>query len=487
MPLILLICTMVLAATGLVQLVRCLCLAYGVVGRAVPLTLRLGLRDSAEHHRRFVPATIAVVLTMALASYAMVLTGSIISDSRHRSMELVQGQSHAILSAKVPVNNAIDRAVVTDTMRKLGSDATFEDHSPIYALAMPDAESTTGLTGKAYDDALAQYPTVEALLATALHCGSGEYGQDMASVFNPGRTPRCVETSASYANTSYYGLSMVRMDSSAVIMSPDAMRMTGFPNAEQAARTLEEGGVVVSNAATLRGDGAVTLQVSRRTRGGSGTDSGTTVRRTVHKATWVGGLYPLVMTERTAHELGLSRFRYVGDIVTLKHVNGWQTVERLGRTMEDMPLAIMTSQQFEYEWATNTSGMALTLAPIAGLGLLALMAVVVALLLSRTQTVRDMGTMHAVGASPGFLRRFGLVQALTILVPGVPLGISAGLALGYYHIAWNRRIGSDGAWLETVPCWALQISLAVTVVAAGLLATWLVTRPPRNMTRRTID
>ena len=142
-----------------------------------------------------------------------------------------------------------------------------------------------------------------------------------------------------------------------------------------------------------------------------------------------------------------------------------------------MPLAIVTSQHFEYEWATTTEDMALTLAPVAGLGMLTLMAVVVALLLSRTQAIRDMSTMYAVGASPGFLRRFGLTQTMTILVPGVPLGIGAGIALGRYHIAWNRHIGS-GAWLDIVPCWVLQIALAVAVVAAGLLAAWLVTRPP---------
>lgn len=442
MPLVLLVCTMLLAVIGLVQLVRCLCLAYGVIGRAMPLALRLGLRDSAEHHRRFVPAAIAVVLTMALASYAMVLTGSAVSDSRHRSMELVQGRSHAILSAKVPVNNAIDRAVVADAIRKLGGDATFEGHGPIYALDMPDAESTANLMGKAYDDVYSRYPTARALLAASLHCKAGEYGQDLASVFDPARTPHCVESSASYANTGYYGLSMVRMDVGVTIMSPDAMRMTGFPNAEQAARTLEEGGVVVSNAATLHKDGTVTLQVNRRTRGGNGTDGETKVRQATRKATWVGGLYPLTMTERTARELGLGRFRYVGEIVALRHVHGWRTIEQLNRTVEDMPLAIVTSQQYEYEWATNADGMALTLAPIAALGLLALMAVVTSLLLSRTQSVRDMGTMHAVGASPGFLRGFGLVQALTILAPGVPLGIGAGLALGYYHIAWNRRIGN---------------------------------------------
>ena len=158
--------------------------------RTMPLALRLGLRDSAEHHRRFVPATIAVVLTMALASYAMVLTGSTVSENRHRSMELVQGQSHAILSAKVPVNNTVDRAVIADAIRKLGGASTFAGNSAaIYALDMPAAETTAKLSAKAYNDVYSRYPTIKVPLATSLQCKTGESGQDMASVFEPGRTP----------------------------------------------------------------------------------------------------------------------------------------------------------------------------------------------------------------------------------------------------------------------------------------------------------
>ena len=199
------------------------------------------------------------------------------------------------------------------------------------------------------------------------------------------------------------------------------------------------------------------------------------------------GFYPLAMSERTARELGIVNLRYVGDIAALDHVHGWSAIERLRKATSGMPLVNMTSQRYQYEWATDADGAKITLAPVVALGLLALTATVVSLLLSRTQTIRDMTTMHAVGASPGFLRRLGLVQAMTILLPGVPLGMIAGLALGCYHIAWCRRIGIDGAWLETVPCWQLQIALAITVIAAGSLSAWLVTSPPRNLTRRTID
>ena len=66
-------------------------------------------------------------------------------------------------------------------------------------------------------------------------------------------------------------------------------------------------------------------------------------------------------------------------------------------------------------------------------------------------------------------------------------GIVAGLALGAYQVAWNRRLEASGAWLETVPAWGLQLGLAAGVVAIGLLSAIVLARPPRRFDRRGLD
>lgn len=117
--------------------------------------------------------------------------------------------------------------------------------------------------------------------------------------------------------------------------------------------------------------------------------------------------------------------------------------------------------------------------PVVALVLLAILATVICLALSRTQALREFATMRAVGAAPGFLRRLGLAQAGAILVVGVPAGMVAGLALGAYRIAWNRRTSVGGAWLETVPMWGVQGAILLAVVGAGLAAALLAFRPRR--------
>lgn len=125
------------------------------------------------------------------------------------------------------------------------------------------------------------------------------------------------------------------------------------------------------------------------------------------------------------------------------------------------------SAQLPHPWGTTA-----TLLPLGLLAILAVAAVAISLLLARTQSVRDMATMHAVGATSSFLRRFTLIQAAVVLLAGLPLGMLAGLGLGFYQIAWNRRTGVGGVWLETVPLWGLQMVLVLAIVGVGLLTAW---------------
>ncbi|WP_417373774.1 hypothetical protein [Glutamicibacter protophormiae] len=127
------------------------------------------------------------------------------------------------------------------------------------------------------------------------------------------------------------------------------------------------------------------------------------------------------------------------------------------------------------------------LLPLALPATLAVAATAISLLLARPQSVRDLATMHAVGATGSFLRRFALIQAGVVLLSGVPLGMAAGLGLGFYQVAWNRRTGMGGAWLETVPLWGPQGAMVLAVVGAGLVTAWFIGRLPKEFARRGLD
>lgn len=480
----LMIVAILLAIAGAVMAERALAALFGRLGRTLPLATRLGCRDAAEHRRRFVPAATAIMATMAVASYALALTGSMRANESANVMELAHGPSHAFVATKVPVNNATDRAMVGSTLRDVDASLPIAAHAPVYALAQTPVGATDGLSADEANALYAQYPSAAPV---TLDCSPSQ-GQDAASVRDPEATPHCVDRSRAF-RAGLMAASDLRADISALVMSPEAMHLSGFPGADQAADMLAAGGVVVGNAAAVRGDGTVRLRLNHYEMDDNGMQSTVTIDEVTCRGTWIKGFYPLAMSPQTAHRLGLTRLRYMGDMIALQAGGGWSSLDRLKAMLNaNHPLMNAIGQNQRHDWGQGTpAAMPLELMPAVLLGSLAVAATVISLLLARTQTVRDLTTMHAVGASPGFLRRFGLVQATTLLIAGLPLGMASGLALGAFHVAWNRRIGYDGAWLDTVPCWDLQLPLAFGVVAIGLGAAWLVTRPPKHLTRRTLD
>ncbi|MBT1166741.1 ABC transporter permease [Bifidobacterium simiarum] len=479
-PMLLLAACVTLTVVGLIQLVRSLAAASSVLGGNAPLSLRLALRDASRHHHRFVPAATAVLVTVTMASYSLTLVGSTFANARDNTGEAVVGDHAMIVSASVPISNDYDRMVVADAVDALARQYPVSAHQPLYAAAMPKADYGADRQGMRRNESR-RLPVARALLPRSAPECSDDQGQDTASVIYPGVPVRCVDFSAANPR-SMHGISMINADTEMLVVSGDAMRLSGYPDAERMARTIEAGGVVVNDAAQVV-DGRVELAVAPWSSGLP--DRNNATRIVSKRAVFVRGFYPLAMSERTARGLGFTEFRYIGEYVDFAprsgFMSGFMTMDgAIASVRSDHPLV----QTTEYRGLRDTP---IALLPTALLAAFALVATTVSLLLARTQTRRDMATMHAVGASPGFLRRLGFAQSGLILLTGIPAGMAAGLALGWFHVAWNRRIGLDGAWLHTDPVWPVQAMLVTGIVALALPLAAAVTGPPRDLTRRTID
>lgn len=477
----LLVVTVVLALAALVQLVRGATAWGSSIGRRAPLALRLACRDAANHPHRFVPAATAVLVTIAIASYSLVLIGSALADQRDNEGLPVTGRNHMALFAKVPISNDYDRMVVTDAIGKLRENHPIVDHHPIYAAASPKADYGQG-NDAAQRRESQRLLSAKALLPQSEEC-QGSLTQDVASVIHPGTPVACTDVRRGYRGN-IAGLGLVNADVEVLIIDGDAMRDSGYPNADAAAKVLDEGGIVVNNAAQVV-DGATELAVEPRD--GDIPSRANADRIVTLRSVFVRGFYPLAMSGKTARELGFTEVRYIGEYVSLAGADGhglpgFMDMDGITAAVDARYPLVGTSQD-KGVWVVSP----ITFAQSAMLALLALAATLISLLLARTQTRRDLSTMHAVGASPRFLRRFGLAQAAVILLTGVPGGMAAGLALGWFHVAWNRRIGADGAWLRTDPIWPMQLALAIAVTLIALAMAYLVTRPARDLTRRSID
>lgn len=141
-----------------------------------------------------------------------------------------------------------------------------------------------------------------------------------------------------------------------------------FANADKAADMLDQGGVVVGNAATLRKDGTVDLEISHKAHNPDGSSAPDVVTGSASRpGVWVDGFFPLAMSKETAQSLGLTAFRYVGDMVQFADAPGWRTLDKLRSIIDDrLPLVNGTSQSYRYSWGTgDPSGMVAELLPFA--------------------------------------------------------------------------------------------------------------------------
>jgi putative ABC transport system permease protein len=454
---ILVLLTLLLAVLGLVLCVRPLIGLAARLARHLPVTPRLALRDADDHRSRFLPAAIGVLVAVGTASFFAVIVGSFVANQRDQVGEMI-GDGRLVLGARVPVSDAFDRRVLTGAVNVLARELPVTGHEPIFAISN---DSDVHL---------------HALMPANRSCPEGLY-PDTASAVAVGAPLRCVEWEHAYVPS----LSVPWLGGTDVhVMDGDAMRASGLPGADEAAAVLDRGGAVVHNAAMLAEDGTVRVTVSQKMLP---TEAEADRIVTLPGAFVRGFAPPLTVSPATAWMLGVTELEYVGEYVT---TSTELTARDMARALDlidaHTTLVWVVRPHLPYPW-----GDMVALIPIVLLAAVPVAATAISLALARTQAVRDHATMHAVGATPRFLRRFMVVQAAVVLATGVPLGVLAGIALGVYQIAWNRRAGVDGAWLETVPLWGVQAGLVLSVIGVGLAVALVIARAPRHLVRRAID
>lgn len=457
LPLAMLVLCLLLAVAGLLVTVRALLsLASRAAGR-LPAVWRLAVRDAADHRSRFLPAASAVLVAVAAASFLTVTTGSSVANQRDQTGEMVAA-GHLVLGVQVPVSEGFDRLVLADAID------TLADELPVTGNV---AIRTTDSDGRLH---------LGLLPAEGAQCPDGEE-PDTASATRPGTSVTCVPYERAYVP----GLSVAWWGGTDVyVLDGDALRASGLSGSEEAAAVLDAGGVVVNNAARIGADGTARIAVSTE-RAPTEADADRIVSL---DAVFLRGFAPpLTISADAAQALGIDSFEYVGEYVTTSRPLTLSEIAAARSLLDERTSLVWIGEaQHPRPWGRDDA-----LLPILALTLLATLATAITLTLARSQGARDAATMHAVGATNGFLRQYGLVQAGVVLLTGIPLGIITGIALGTLQIEWNRRAQSGGAWLDTIPLWGVQAGIVLAVVIPALAVALIAARPPRGLVRRPAD
>lgn len=419
-PIALVLLGITLVVAGLVWILPRLVATVARIGAAMPLSVRLALRDAGRHRHRTGPAAAAIMMAVA-ASVAMsfALANQLADDKRHYVPVTRHGD--AVLPVKSPTDDPYRPAPIYSTelldrlTAELPVERTFQSGS-LFARVAPDSPEAEDLYLSG------------ASVAVPGGCGPGCMVADPVRVIDPAMLDRLAGNAA--------------RDEIAALRA----------------------GKVVGPARVIR-DGMVRIHL---------TPDAPSRKRPLVPAVAATGLprtelttAPL-MSPDTAKRLGdvridtitfaLSREPSDDELTAVARITGYEDALRVERGFEDY------------------GGLAMLIV-LAAAGVVTLLGVGISVSLSAAEGRADLATLAAVGAQPGRRRRLAAAQAWLIGKLGCLLGIGVGSLYGYTaHVA----IGSP---YLAVP-WTTLAGIAVAVPLFAAILAWLLTRSRLPMIRR---
>lgn len=422
-PVALVLLGAVLAVAGMVVLAPSLLGWLSRIGRVLPLSGRLAVRDAARHRHRTGPATSAIAVAVA---------GSVVL-------------------AFIAAGNA--RA---DELRHVPS---FPDHTlQTYSFAMPTARENADVAqqgARAVARALPGSTAIPDREIFAAHKGRN----------GPNKMPLFIQ--AKFRSGDEATAAVAMREGGVAVADPPLIRLSlgrALTGAEQ--RKLESGAVLVTSSVQLDARGRVHLAVERR----NGPPEqvvlpGVLAQRPIAYTSLPSAFVPASVVDDQGWRVSTT---------------SWLVTYPADTTADELDAAIAAGQRTGASTYLDTVGgdddIVLLLAALAA-AFVTLVGVAISVALSAAEGRADLATLAAVGAPPR--RRRSLAAAQALMVGG--LGCLLGLALGTF-VAYTLRatIGAPGF---VVP-WQNLVAVGVVVPLLAVLVAAVCTPSRLPMVRR---
>lgn len=471
----------VLAELGVLGCIPVIVGFLGRLGRRLPLTPRIALRDAARNRGRTAPAVAAVMAAVAGSIAIATYTSSSAAEQAYGFTPNMTPGTAALMASGVDDRADLprSRAAVEQNLPVSGARA---DLGRVWAgsdcsvyFEEENGCGTLGLvkpTGKGHSCPLKGKGAKE----LALRISADEHKRLMNS-------PACMDEN-------YTMVAFGTDEHKIVIGGADVLDSYVKLEDPAAAKAIAEGTPVLLNSAYAKG-GEVTLRATHtynpRDKKNRALHPGkartTTDRLKVYVAPDRFAATPgirMVMPERTAERLGLHVAEY-GSFYTLGREATDAENQAVQAALEQAGnrAYLMTSDEMLRE-NDDTDTILLILALFAGVVTLGAAAITTGL--SKADAEADLTTLSAVGAPPGVRRSLSGFQCLVVALTGVLLGTAAGLVPAVAlrltdlraALADMREDPMQSAYTPIVMPWETIGLLALVVpVLAGLLAAGL--------------
>ncbi|MFJ7414416.1 FtsX-like permease family protein [Streptomyces sp. NPDC098077] len=471
----------VLAELGVLGCIPVIVGFLGRLGRRLPLTPRIALRDAARNRGRTAPAVAAVMAAVAGSIAIATYTSSSSAEQAYNFTPNMTPGTAALMASGVD-----DRA---DLPR---SRAAVEQNLPVSGARADMGRVWAGSDCSVYFDEENGCGTLELVKPTGKghSCPlKGKNAKELALRISADEHKRLMNSPACM-DENYTMVAFGTDEHKIVIGGADVLDSYVKLEDPAAAKAIAEGTPVLLNSAYAK-SGEVTLKATHiynpRDRKNRALHPGkartTTDRLKVYVAPDRFAATPgirMVMPERTAERLGL-HVEENGSFYTLgrKATDAENQAVQAALEQAGNRAYLMTSDEM-LRVNDDTDTILLILALFAGVVTLGAAAITTGL--SKADAEADLTTLSAVGAPPGVRRSLSGFQCLVVALTGVLLGTAAGLVPAVAlrltdlraALADMREDPMQSAYTPIVMPWETIGLLALVVpVLAGLLAAGL--------------
>ncbi|OKL50427.1 ABC transporter permease [Boudabousia marimammalium] len=458
-------------------------------GSRVGLAWRLAARDATIHRRRVIPvasATLMVVMLYVSTTTTLVTWDQWKDDVNDRLI----AQGRILIAPKIPLEEDFNRELVDKTRQILEKELPIVAHADMY-----NAEEVAASAERLQHGGPQQVkqPSGSEIYPESYYSLGYRPGESCPPGLNttlesrrdPTQPLTCTRRTVVSGAGIYGDLELPENP----VLTGDAMRATGVPGAEEAAKVLDAGGVVVSNGYAYNpATGQAWVSVNRSRHDASGSLQSEVIANRAFPGAFVYNLLArtgFVPSPELAKELGYYDAHLYGQILVLD--------QSVGDSFTQAQLEEAWSELGDLQGVMSYLVPKMTAAPpwwmlhSLRIGLLGLLfaTVWISLALSRTQMQADMATLSAVGAPPGFARRYATAQAGLLLLVSTVLGAVAGFALSWARFRLQMNY-DDGVYRVVIP-WADLLVLAVPAPLLMLSLIWLTSRVRLPLSVRSRD
>ncbi len=430
---------------GLIFVIPALLTQIGRIGVHLPIAPRLALRDAVRNRTRTAPVVAAVMAAVAGA----------VATSMYVNVQEVNAREDYVPFAR---QGQVLAGVADGAPGSLTGGATKEEVERALRADLPVTQLVTLNHFKSNDCAQEDFA-----------CRSSSQSE-----LSVKRSPQneCAPTSAASISIdprcAGHGYST---DEGGIVMADEtALHMLTGTDSGAALKTLRDGGALVSNRLDLD-NGKVHLQ---QTEYGSNGDTHVINSWTLPAAVFENApknVPSVLMTNTTARRLGIA----TTPTALLSDTSRMTTDAEEQRATADLSKLDFRGFFTVERGYKSTSPLTLLVLAIAT-GILALFASLVATGLSLADGQADHATLAAVGAGSGIRRRLSMLQAATIALLGIGLGVISGAIPGA-AAAWVTRYGSGPVrihhavpWGDVVPWTTLGVLVIGIPITVALLA-----------------